>query len=258
MNNNPNNMNEQNNVQGTVPNQQVPVSSVSTPISTPANQGVNPSMNSQSTTAASSVEVLTEETSNTVPPVDPVSNYKPPSKFKYTMLILFFFGLLIMIFFLPQITEFMESLKTKQQPTEEKITTGTLKCERTTESEDYDITYSEDYDFTDNKLKRLTYTKETKGDAVLDQENLESLNEKCKVLSSIAQDLEGISVSCNLSSGLMSERQIIDFYNIDLNEVTAAYSEAGGVYPYDDEKGRDMDEVEKEMNSMGYTCQRVK
>lgn len=184
-------------------------------------------------------------------------DYKPPSKLKYTMLILVFIAILLMVWYLPEISSYIETMKSGKQTVEEKITTGTLKCKMSRSSNNLDFKYEQDFAFKDNKLSKLYYTIETRGDMNLDKEELDKMNNTCKTISSYAKQLKGITVSCELSQGTMTESHVFDYANLDVDTVTSTYTEAGGVYP-EYQNGQDMDTLEKNKKAEGFTCQRIK
>jgi len=184
-------------------------------------------------------------------------DYKPPSKLKYTMLILVFIAILLMVWYLPEISSYIETMKLGNKNIEEKITTGTLKCKMSRSSNNFDFKYEQDFAFKDNKLSKLYYTIETRGDMNLDKDELDKMNNTCKTISAYAKNLNGISVSCELSQGTMTEEHVFNYAELDVDTVTATYTEAGGVYP-EYQNGQDMDTLEKNKKAEGFTCQRIK
>lgn len=205
------------------------------------------------------VEVLDlkEPVASTVPASAP-ENEKKGSKVQTFALASLFLGLLVMIIFLPDISKFIESRKYQmQQPPVEKITTGTLKCSYERSSSDMDYTYSFDFAFTDSRLTRLTYVLETRGDINLDSAALDAAKGKCDQLALYSKNLSGISVSCNLVNGTLTQREVLNYASINVDEAITAYVEAGGNYP-EYENGDDIDAIEKNMYATGATCERIK
>lgn len=184
-------------------------------------------------------------------------DYKPPSKLKYTMLILVFIAILLMVWYLPEISSYINTMKLGNKNIEEKITTGTLKCKMSRSSKNFDFDYEQDFAFKDNKLSKLYYTIKTRGDMNLDSVELDKMNNTCKNISIYAKQLKGITVSCELSQGIMTEEHVFDYAELDVDAVTATYTEAGGVYP-EYYNGQDMDTLEKNKKAEGFTCQRIK
>ena len=54
---------------------------------------------------------------------------------------------------------------------------------------------------------------------------------------------------------MVVETQTLNYNTLNVEKVTSAYIEAGGVYP-EFKKGQDIDGIEKNMNASGYTCER--
>lgn len=227
-------------IQAVVPNNSVSVKPVNSEVSTNDN-----------------VEILEEETHEVGNVGETVPTDNKGSKLRTFFVILLFGGLLVMVIFLPDISSYIETQKYLKTQTEEIITTGTLKCEFENSSEELDYNYSLDFIFSDSKLTRLTYVTEIRGDINLDAEKLDLLKAECDQLALNAEKLGGVSVSCELNSSLLTKKQTLNYSAIDVNEAISAYMEAGGVYP-DYENGQSIDEIEKDMNASGYSCERIK
>ena len=184
-------------------------------------------------------------------------NYTPPSKGKTVALILFFIFLLAFIIFLPEISTFMSKMQAgNQEEGPQKITTGKLTCNYSTNTANLDKDYRLVFMFTDNKLEKLDYSTTTKGDPSLDAETMDDLADKCKLLKEFTNSVAGISVSCDYSEGKLIERQSFDYASLDTDGLDSAYAEAGGTNPQY-VSGQDMDGIEKNMNASGYTCERT-
>ena len=198
------------------------------------------------------IEVLEEVKNSTDSSV--VSETKYGGKIFF--LIILFGGLFAMIFFLPEISNYIETQKYLETHVEEKITTGTLKCEYEDSTETLDYTYSLDFAFTDSKLTKLTYLLEIRGDANLDEEELGKYKSECDQISLNVEKLNGITISCSLANGLYKQKQTLSYSSINVDDAMTAYTEAGGIYP-DYENGESIDDIEKNMNASGYTCERI-
>ena len=117
---------------------------------------------------------------------------------------------------------------------------------------DYDYTFS--FGFSENKLNRLKSTTEIRGDVSLDEAELSKLKGECDLLESVTSGLNGVSVSCKLENGLFTKTQTFNFASIVVDDAITAYVEAGGSYPFYRD-GDNVDEVERELISTGYTCE---
>lgn len=173
-------------------------------------------------------------------------------------LFILFGGLLALIIFLPDIQAYITNQRyLKTQQVKEKITTGTLKCTMDDSSDTLDYDYTFSFGFSENKLNRLKSTTEIRGDVSLDEAELSKLKGECDLLESVTSGLNGVSVSCKLENGLFTKTQTFNFASIVVDDAITAYVEAGGSYPFYRD-GDNVDEVERELISTGYTCERIK
>ena len=178
--------------------------------------------------------------------------------FKYVMTFVLFIILGGTIIFMPEISNYIAQVKyEKEYSVAPKIMSGVLKCELSRNSDKFDMNYVYKFNFDDNKFKKLSYTSETRGDANLDEAELEKLNNECLLLKEITESIDGIVVSCDYRTGSVTKSQALDYSKINVDDAYTAYSEAGGVYP-DYNYLEDMDNIEKNMKAAGYTCERFK
>ena len=184
-------------------------------------------------------------------------NYKPPSKFKLFILFLFFALMIGYVLFLPDISSLMSNFKSNKNEVEEKITTGVLECELSTNTENLDLKYERNFSFTDNKLTSSDFTLTTRGDASLDEATLDDLANKCKILKEMTSSNEGVSVQCDYTEGKLIQKESFVYSELDEDELSSAYAEIGGTKPEFHDQD-DMDQIEKTMNASGYNCLRSK
>ena len=184
-------------------------------------------------------------------------NYKPPSKFKMFILIIFFAGMIGYVLFLPNITSFLSLMKSNKNDVEEKITTGILECELSTNTENLDLKYERTFSFTDNKLNTADFIITTRGDPSLDEATLDELANKCKSLKEMTSSMEGVSIQCDYTEGKLIQKEAFKYASIDEEALTSAYAESGGTKPEFHDQD-DMDKIEKTMNASGYNCLRSK
>lgn len=181
---------------------------------------------------------------------------KPVSKFKYALMIIFFIFMFALVFFLPDITNYINIKKDlKAQENAPAITTGILTCRLDRTTDIFNISYTAQFSFTDSKLNKLSYVTSTEGDAIVDSDQLDSLLSKCKLLQNEVDSLAGVKVSCNQSEGTVVETQDFTYSLINKESINSAYIEAGGVYP-EFENEQNIDVIEKNMSASGYKCER--
>lgn len=187
-------------------------------------------------------------------------NYQPApvSMLKRIMSIVFIIVLFLIVMFLPQINSYvlniMNSKNNKADTTD--ITSGTLRCTLDRIDDKYNISYSYDFSFTDSKLKKLSYVEATVGDALVDADDLNTKLDNCNNLKSLTNSLAGIRVICSLSNGTLTREQIFSYEDIDVSTVSSAYVEAGGEYPGEFQNDSNIDTIEKNMKTAGYSCER--
>lgn len=181
---------------------------------------------------------------------------KEISKGKYVTMIVFFIFMFAFIMFLPDISTFVSLKKAEEEQKKAPvITTGSLTCTLSRTSEAFNLDYTAVFEFTDSKLDKLIYTSATKGDAVVDEIPLTNLLTKCETLQEEVYGNDGVRIECSQSGGMVVETQTLNYNTLNVEKVTSAYIEAGGVYP-EFKKGQDIDGIEKNMNASGYTCER--
>lgn len=235
------------------------------------NNSVDPNTNvnsSQNNVVNNTTNVVSNSSVNTVSsdpgaivnePVKKVEiDYKPPSKFKVFVLVLFFILLIAFVFFLPEITSFVDMYRSGElNQSSEKIVNGKMKCSLSSQTDNLDKNYFVTFSFSNNKLEKVQFSIATRGDINADEEELDSLADACNKLSTTAKNISGITVKCNYSNGELVEEQSYDLKNINSDDLNAAYFEAGGNDPgYD--FGQDMDDIESKMKDSNYNCERSK
>ena len=184
--------------------------------------------------------------------------YKPPSKAKTIGLIFLFVMLIAFVLFLPDISGIISRFQGGGELEEkEVITTGRLSCDLNNNTTNFDKYYEYTFTFTNSKLEKSDFTITTRGDASLDEKELNQLAASCKEIESLIKTMKGFSVSCNYSEGKLVERQIYDLQNVDMEQVSSAFAESGGSHP-EYLYGEDINLIEKNMLSSGYNCRRLK
>ena len=171
-------------------------------------------------------------------------------------------GLLVFLVFLILFVVFLPNIQTLTQrflhtTKVENITDGELRCTLKKTSSNFDLSFEQHVSFKNNRVVGLKYIETTKGDMVEDKNDLEEKNNTCEQLGQIAGNVTGLSVDCEFTGDSMVETQTIDYTSINEEKLTSAYAEAGGTAPgfkFND----DIDEVQKALQSAGYTCTKIK
>lgn len=177
------------------------------------------------------------------------SNNNPMSAI---MMLLFFVFLIVFVVFLPNIQAMIAEYKARDK-VEPEIVNGVLECELTDHTMNLDTKYERNFTFEDKKVKKAKFTTTYRGDASKDEEILDNLNVKCNQVSSNVDNLSGISVNCTNEAGKVIESESFDYASYDVDEVSAAYAEAGADFP-EFEYDQDIERIETMMNRSGFTC----
>lgn len=185
-------------------------------------------------------------------------NYKPPSNFQMFLTVFLFIFLIFFIIFLPDIAENIERLKAGPQvgPAPDP-TTGTLICTLESSASDVDKTFKREFKYEENKLKSAVIETTTRGDASLDEELLDELNNKCVSIMNGLEGVSGAKLDCKYKDGLLVERESFDYRSFDKDTISSAYAEVGGSlieFDYD----ADIDSIMKTMRQAGFTCNKEK
>ncbi len=176
-----------------------------------------------------------------------------PSKLKTFFAIILFLFFFAFVYFLPEITDYINLKKSEKNQTE--ITTGTLSCTQNKNTKTLDVNLTAVFTFVNNEITGLTYTQTSTGDKIADKEELEGLKQACVKLKEHIVGVEGISVVCGLNNGTNTTKQIIEYEKVDSDKVSTAYVEAGGIYP-EFKKNEKISEVENKMASSSYKCEK--
>ena len=180
-----------------------------------------------------------------------MSNNNGGGKSRNILMIIMFIFILLIVYFLPNISDFFNKINNKN--IDNSLSSGILKCYLDKDSDEFSYKYESEFSFNNNKLNSLKYSYSIIGDKKEDLEKLENFNNKCKVLKNQVKQLNGVDISCSLDSYEFTQLQTINYLTIDVDKVTTAYLEAGGMYP-NFEKGQNIDNIEKNMKISGYTC----
>lgn len=200
------------------------------------------------------VQPAVDNSANQNPVENNNDNNKGPSTFAKIMTVLLFGGLFAFVYFLGDITEYINLKKAEKNSME--ITNGRLLCTNEKTTENLSVQLSVVFKFENKGIVSLEYVTTSTGDKIKDKEELAELNNNCKTLKEETADYDGVSVICSLSNGTSVVKQNFDYSSINTDEVTAAFAEAGGVYPNFKYKD-DINSVESKMIASDYTCEKT-
>lgn len=179
---------------------------------------------------------------------------KGPSGFAKFMTIVLFIFLFAFVYFLGDITEYINQKKLEKQSAE--IANGRLICTNTKTTESLNIKIDTTFVFQNKQLIGLIHATTSTGDKTKDKEELETLLSDCKKLKEEVKDYNGIKIVCSLNNGVSTVRQRFDYSLIDYDQLTSAYTEAGGIYPQFKYKD-DINNIEAKMVASDYSCEKV-
>jgi len=225
------------------------------PVITPVSDNqtnVNPVNNGTNITP---VESATQNSN--VLPTTPISNdnseEKPEPKgqgFKRFLLVIFLIFAGVFIYFLPDVSECFSgrNRKTPETSTAE-VANGTLKCTRTNESDSSETEYDYSLSFKDKGVVTGVYTTTLEDE---NEKNIDKDQEKCKKISEISEEIEGIDVSCSSADNISTTTQNNVYREIKSGKLTA-FTEAGGIYP--EYKYKDnVYSIKDKLVKAGYDC----
>ena len=182
--------------------------------------------------------------------------YKPPGKANTVMLIIFFIALIAFVIFLPDIQALIAQYKAGPVEVEE-IKTGKLVCSLTSSTVNLDHEITRVFEYTDDKLQSAKFTTIIRGDATIDEETLDEYNAQCKQIKENLDGLTGVSLNCEYENGKVTEKESFDYATYNIEDVTAAYAEAGGTV-LEFEFEQDINSVMTNMRQGGFTCSKEK
>ena len=235
--NQPNN-NVNNNVEG-VPTTSPLVSDISSLTNPPTDPSISVVPTTEAPTTAPTVEVEQKDTKQ--------------GNGKFIILICFSIVLILIVWFLPDISKKVEELMSKNKPMKiEKIVDGEMECKIERRTETLTKKHTQTFMYSHNQLDRLKYVVETTGNS----SELGEISTQCQNVESLANNIDGLTIKCETFDTSVREVYDFNFALLDYSSISSDYSEAGGVNPAGYDKGDDMDKIEKEMAASGYDCVR--
>lgn len=173
------------------------------------------------------------------------------------ILFLFIIFLFAFVYYLPEISQYIEDYKKAKSGIEDgSMKSGTMTCTLTKDNKDNLSTiYETTFTYTKNKLKKTEQVTSYKlkddatSTAILD----ESENE-CQELKSSLTGVSGIDVSCSKTAVLQKTTQVIDYTKFNAEEVTTNIAEYKGFYP-EFQLDQSVAGIRKNLEDAGYSCQ---
>lgn len=173
------------------------------------------------------------------------------------ILFLFIIFLFAFVYYLPEISQYIEDYKKAKSGIEDgSMKSGTMTCTLTKDNKDNLSTiYETTFTYTKNKLKKTEQVTSYKlkddatSTAILD----ESENE-CQELKSALTGVSGIDVSCSKTAVLQKTTQVIDYTKFNAEEVTTNIAEYKGFYP-EFQLDQSVAGIRKNLEDAGYSCQ---
>ena len=173
------------------------------------------------------------------------------------ILFLFIIFLFAFVYYLPEISQYVEDYKKAKSGIEDgSMKSGTMTCTLTKDNKDNLSTiYETTFTYTKNKLKKTEQVTSYKlkddatSTAILD----ESENE-CQELKSALTGVSGIDVSCSKTAVLQKTTQVIDYTKFNAEEVTTNIAEYKGFYP-EFQLDQSVAGIRKNLEDAGYSCQ---
>ena len=177
------------------------------------------------------------------------NNNQKDGCFKYLLAFIFLIGMILVVFFLPQISEYLESKKKGSNNTSNAIQNGTLVCNKKSTSDIIDVNTEMKINFTNQKIIDTTIITETQSS---DNNDITNKKSKCDNASKIAESIDGLEMSCTLASTVLTVFEKYNLKQIDLTGLTK-YTEASGTYP-EFKYGENVYDAEKVLRKKGYEC----
>lgn len=280
--NNENNNNNQVNNQDTLPNitvnndtNNIPLddTSVTQPVpeQAPSNQVTPPPVQAPKVIKVENVKEVIKEvpqkdnknkeektnTNQTPPPTNEVVVKEKGGFFGRFILFLFIMFLFAFVYYLPQISEYVENYKKEKSGVEDgSMRSGTMTCTFTKDNKDNLSTiYETTFSYTKNKLKKTEQITSYKlKDDATSTTTLDDSEKECENLKGALTDVDGVDISCAKTAVLQKTTQIIDYTKFDLNNFTTNIAEYQGFYP-EYQLDQSIAAIKKNLEEAGYSCQ---
>ena len=173
------------------------------------------------------------------------------------ILFLFIIFLFAFVYYLPEISQYVEDYKKAKSGIEDgSMKSGTMTCTLTKDNKDNLSTiYETTFTYTKNKLKKTEQVTSYKlKDDATSTATLDESENECQELKSALTGVSGIDVSCSKTAVLQKTTQVIDYTKFNAEEVTTNIAEYKGFYP-EFQLDQSVAGIRKNLEDAGYSCQ---
>lgn len=173
------------------------------------------------------------------------------------ILFLFIIFLFAFVYYLPEISQYIEDYKKAKSGIEDgSMKSGTMTCTLTKDNKDNLSTiYETTFTYTKNKLKKTEQVTSYKlKDDATSTATLDESENECQELKSALTGVSGIEVSCSKTAVLQKTTQVIDYTKFNAEEVTTNIAEYKGFYP-EFQLNQSVAGIRKNLEDAGYSCQ---
>lgn len=173
------------------------------------------------------------------------------------ILFLFIIFLFAFVYYLPEISQYIEDYKKAKSGIEDgSMKSGTMTCTLTKDNKDNLSTiYETTFTYTKNKLKKTEQVTSYKlKDDATSTATLDESENECQELKSALTGVSGIDVSCSKTAVLQKTTQSIDYTKFNVDQVTTNIAEYKGFYP-EYQLNQSVAGIRKNLEDAGYSCQ---
>lgn len=173
------------------------------------------------------------------------------------ILFLFIIFLFAFVYYLPEISQYIEDYKKAKSGIEDgSMKSGTMTCTLTKDNKDnLSTVYETTFTYTKNKLKKTEQVTSYKlKDDATSTATLDESENECQELKSALTGVSGIDVSCSKTAVLQKTTQVIDYTKFNAEEVTTNIAEYKGFYP-EFQLDQSVAGIRKNLEDAGYSCQ---
>ena len=173
------------------------------------------------------------------------------------ILFLFIIFLFAFVYYLPEISQYIEDYKKAKSGIEDgSMKSGTMTCTLTKDNKDNLSTiYETTFTYTKNKLKKTEQVTSYKlKDDATSTATLDESENECQELKSALTGVSGIDVSCSKTAVLQKTTQVIDYTKFNVEKVTTNIAEYKGFYP-EFQLDQSVAGIRKNLEDSGYSCQ---